>query len=228
MDEKETERMQGMLSAMYKSARSSQYAKENFTDGSTAWIDGARMALLSTPVPVFGCKVSVEIRESSIHGLGVFATRNMDENTCFTFYLGDVVEYYPDGNRTTNHRKVAKCSTRAVPYMKQEKDLAIAMQALEPYALTVDKRVTVTGHPLCKDDPWNIGHFVNDRFSYDGDKMNGDIYLKLSSKRANCKYHIFGKNLHVGLITTRQITKDEELFATYGVDYWKTQLIKTI
>jgi len=221
MEQKDAERFQSMLLAMYKTGRADNYKKEEFQDGSSAWVDFAKIKILSTPPPTFGTQPCVVVRPSRVHGLGLFATRDISENVLVSFYPGDIVEYYPDRNRTSQHRKLIQCSDRASPHMRCE-DPDSKLHALQAYALTVNDYITITGHPACLSDVWNAGHFVNDRFKPDNNKISNEIYLELSKKRANCKYHTFAKDLHVGIITTRKIQKDEELFATYGIAYWAT------
>ena len=40
--------------------------------------------------------------------------------------------------------------------------------------------------------------------------------------KANCIFHNLKGDLHVAIVTTKDIKKGEELFISYGLGYWKS------
>ncbi len=168
----------------------------------------------------------IELRASAIHGVGVFATCNIPKFCMVTFYPGDIAECTP--KQRSNIGKVRTCSTFSKRF--QEKyDGAERQQRFEKlrtngnYTLQVDSKNTIIADPCFDNNVCYFGHFVNDRFKPDGNKITDEVYHKLSTSRSNCAYYKFNAGLHIGILTTRNIAKNEELFVTYGACFWNLQ-----
>jgi hypothetical protein len=77
----------------------------------------------------------------------------------------------------------------------------------------------IVGNPMIYDNLRLVAHMVNDGLNFDfSSKLTEELYELYSYN--NCKF-VLDNNLGcVSLISTRQIERDEELFVSYGFDYW--------
>jgi len=223
----DVEKFQAMMLLSFKKIRVKYDTEIKFEDASSARVDRAKLsaltALVVTPTNLFNFTSYIELRESSIHGDGVFALQNIPRFTLVTFYPADIAQCTPHVDK--HH----VCSTFSRRFQSLYTDDSTAkmrfndLNKTRAYAMQIDKLISIHADPVFKDDVCYLGHFVNDRFKPDGAKITPAVYLQLSEKKANCAYHMFPEGLHVGIVTTREIHGNEELFATYGIDYWLGQ-----
>jgi hypothetical protein len=85
---------------------------------------------------------------------------------------------------------------------------------------TLFESIHILGHPSFKEDPAYLGHYINDRFSWNSEQMTSDNYLALSSSRANVALKPCIGNRHAMIVALKDLEVDQECFMTYGVDYW--------
>lgn len=98
------------------------------------------------------------------------------------------------------------------------------------YAASVDDEVySVIGMPSLDQDPAYYGHFANDGGGHIA--LRGDhhglgieemlsLYVEKSVEVANAKHVPLGGGLHLGTVAMKDIEKDEEIFVSYGPEYW--------
>ena len=199
-------------------------------DGKECELDILKINMLAMIIPLPLENVNVILKPSPIHGRGIFANKHIESGALITFYPGDIVKYFPDGSRSHedkiytpsfSDRFKAKFNldnlneTELIPFLEKECNRS-------RYGYTLDKHYSIVGHPDFDDNPCYLGHFINDRFRCDSTPKSAALYLKLSPRKANCRFHNIKGNLHVAIIATRDIIIGEELFITYGVNYWSS------
>jgi hypothetical protein len=118
---------------------------------------------------------------------------------------------------------------------------------LTSYAVSVDDHYSIMGHPELDDNPAYFGHFANDgagEFAFEGPNsqnnkiaalelgldtgedeelgIEGNIaaYVLKSLEVSNAMHRSLIDGLHVVTVATRDIMAGEEIYVTYGPDYW--------
>lgn len=164
---------------------------------------------------------NIEVKNSKIHGRGVFAKTKIPKNTVVTFYPAHAIHLDTDLVAIEDNfiKKVKEC--------KYDKLYGISEHSYN-YSF-----LNIIGDPNQTDNPQLLGHMLNDAVGnvFSGinfDKLNDKIlfknttakYIILGMKNRNCiiKYH--KKYPLAYILTTRDIEKDEELLLLYGTMYW--------
>ena len=146
-------------------------------------------------------KCCIEIRESSVQGLGVFALEDIPKGKIVTYY-------HPAYLRTTNPENVNEGNfVDAVDGRNYSfNDARDIVERLLDYQIQ-NNHTYVYGDPGFKDEWSMLGHMIND-LSYDGtDDYKWD--------KGNVYIH---RNLTV--TTLRPIKAGEELSYNYGLQFW--------
>ena len=99
------------------------------------------------------------------------------------------------------------------------------------YEVGISDVYTIMGHPWLLDEMAYVGHMVNDgamlKSCADGDATGESAasYLASSEELANAA-HVDLAGCHAAVVATRAVKADEELFLTYGVEYWTSREIR--
>ena len=165
----------------------------------------------------------LKIKDSPIHGLGVFATCDIPANKIVTFYPAHSVAIYHDGGKTT----------KIIHRSQEFEDNYDFYQNL--YTLGDESKIfgdyEITGDPNVK-DPLYLGHLLNDGtgnlfsgISYSdlwNDKnLAREILDEYKEKGNNNCYIEIVENFPICYIkTNRPIKSGTELLTTYGPIYW--------
>lgn len=139
----------------------------------------------------------IEIKESPLGGLGVFATNDIPKNT--------LVTRYPINFLMNNE-------TRAVTACPDLYSDLSSLQNCEDYVMKItipDSNTTYSaiGDPQYKDNDDFLGHMLNDKAF----KKGKNIY---NTEDNNCES--FGLEIY----TIRDVKKGSELTHSYGKEYW--------
>lgn len=190
----------------------------------------AREAILSSRLPGLNFLDRSEVRPSRIFGAGrgLFAIEDVPCGEVITCYPGDALlasgdgtksllwgEHVPDGMIWDDEAVFA--GTESAP-------------PLTSYSVSVDDRYSVLGHPSLDDDPAYYGHYANDGMDGLGSGIDEelgveksiDVYMSKSAMMANAMHRPFRGTppLHMVTVATKNIKAGEEIFVTYGPDYW--------
>ena len=163
-----------------------------------------------------------KIKTASAKGRGLFAKNDISKNEIITFYPADIASYIPNEDVIKpDHIPVETYSQRFKTQfgenIKKEREIAATMNE---YTYDLDPNYRIIGSPYFTKDTNYMGHVINDGAKSDSTESN-KVYLTISSLKSNCTfYHL--KDLHVAIIATKNIKKDEELYITYGVEYWES------
>jgi hypothetical protein len=90
------------------------------------------------------------------------------------------------------------------------------------YRITINERISVVGCHDRADNPWFLGHILNDPCDYSllkkGKEGKWLVHYHKAKERANTRYYTDKDCLY--LLTTQDINAGEELLVAYGPDYW--------
>ena len=188
--------------------------------------DEAQAAVPSSPYPhqramkVLGSRLSnlslnrTYVGPSPIAGRGLFAADHYPAGTLLTCYPGDgIVE---DNEEITWGDHVD---------MDHDDDDCDSEEAWDTdYLMYMTDEIGLVGLPHLHQDPAYLGHFGNDGVA-EIPKTVQDVvtnYLEESKQRANAMEQEV-LNCHMVLVATRDIVKNEEIFLSYGPEYWMQQ-----
>jgi hypothetical protein len=158
----------------------------------------------------------VEARPSPVHGTGVFATQDINKGELATLYPGDaVLDVVGHGKAkvATSDRLLDFCDN-SLPKLKE------ILKNQREYRCNVTETVGIYGFPGFAEDPTYLGHMINDGAKASKDPRSIPIYMAVTKKKSNCKFHMCVKNRHVAILATRDVSKGRELFISYGWAYW--------
>lgn len=167
--------------------------------------------------PPFLPKNLLEVKNSDIHGKGVFAKNNIDAN--------QVVSLYPCHGLIKENFK----------YYCEEKnsgEYGDLLFDLNHYKILLNRkgdRVFIYGNPYIQDEG-SVGHLINDSYKNVSElkKLNKHTmklslkYMLDSVKSNNCT--LVQSNDYVYVKTTKYINKGDELLTNYGFHYWCSEL----
>lgn len=175
-----------------------------------------------------GC-FPVDLRDSPLHGKGLFATHDIKKGQVVTKYPADVVL-----KQVSPEKKLAWAGPSSSDF---DFDVEVYMQNLMSGA-GINTEYSIAGDPRAPFRPDAAGHFINDPYP-DVERLERLSKLDLSRKlsraskvfgRAWMDYHLRVKQLancvfrvseHFSyVVATRDIKAGEELLAPYGVPYW--------
>ncbi len=225
MDSQEltVETVENFLYSDYIKNYKKKLVKSKDPNGITRTIDMLKIHYLTSILPFQLDKVY--IKPSKIHGLGAFAKRDIRKGELITFYPGDILEFTPNKDRhLPKHLLINYSSERFQDTYGKTLDNRISKRNND-YALKVDDYFTIISEPSFDTDSNYMGHLINDGACLSSSNINNEqaieLYVKISFMKANCRYYMLKEGLHMAMVATRDIKKDEELLAMYGVDYWK-------
>ena len=155
------------------------------------------------------------VKPSTVHGDGLFATRSISEGELITFFPGDALLVFEDGDRQNDDMMLFFGAH--IP--QSERDASdITSKRVQSYELYSSARVSAVGDPSRRDDPTYLGHFANDKVVCESPNTIED-YRRESVDGANCE-PILVEGCHFALQALRPISEGEELLFSYGEGYW--------
>jgi hypothetical protein len=167
-------------------------------------------------------------------GQGLFASCDSKEGDLLTCYPGDaLVTFLNDGGDGGDDGTISNDGgSSTVEYNvvwgnhvvrgEDEPALLVLNKRLREYLLHARDDYGVLGLPSLDEDPAYLGHFVNDGARLLSQNGFTDYILE-SFDKVNVEHQDVLDGSHMVLIAARDITRGEELFVTYGPDYWMEQ-----
>mmetsp|Transcript_15009 Transcript_15009/g.22904 ORF Transcript_15009/g.22904 Transcript_15009/m.22904 type:complete len:269 (+) Transcript_15009:66-872(+) len=186
------------------SQRLKEYCSEKEEDVTTA-----RMSLLYTRLPNLALTRTF-VGPSNISGRGLFAQCDCRKGDLLTCYPGDALIISPDGEEDW-----------VILWGDHVKD-NYEIDELLGYIIHAKDDFGVLGLPSLDQDPAYFGHFANDGASMPLTEASLGLYVIESNEKANAMHESLD-DCHMVTIATRDITAGEEIFVTYGPDYWEGQ-----
>jgi hypothetical protein len=155
-----------------------------------------------------GSQDKIYIKQSKIHGIGVFAKCDIQENDILTIYPAHCITIIESINPPKEFK--LRCNRNII---ENEKD----------YSIKYSNNIFITGNKLIKNDENLIGHLCNDGYKHNciiNSKKNRNQYNKQAKKFNNAKFSLLDISPIMGVISTKKIKKDEEILVSYGFEYW--------
>jgi hypothetical protein len=234
MSELNIELLSRMLSLKYIIEKSRTEQKEKiikspFSENSYT-IDTVKMSLM-TSFLFLECPftVNVILKPSPVHGKGVFAVRDIKAGSLLTLYPADIIQFRPKGITLEKAKFLTQeggsallsTSERIQNRIKSKTKLEKEFLKLKKYRLMISAQYSIVGDPTFDDNPFYLGHFINDRFTCTSSSEKArKLYLTLSMTKMNCRHVTIENDLHTAIVATRDLKCGEELFMSYGSDYW--------
>ena len=198
------------------------------------------------------CRIDVSTIPDA--GYGVYATTTIQRNEFITLYPGDAIiqwkhkdhldpatdggiqiffgTHIPESERTAAaldnnnfHCKNSSDDSKHRIFMNH-------IPSARGYEVRVNDTISVIGDPNRKSDSAYLGHMINDYCTIQGNNTQTEEeiirqYNIQSIQKSNCKIQVGIDQCHVEIVATRDIASDEELFLSYGSNYWLSRRIVT-
>ena len=159
-----------------------------------------------------------EVKPSKKHGLGLFATKDIDPLELITLYPADGVRLWLGDGRHTVHLN---------PFAGMTTDTCVDYSAAVP--TYQGWRIEIVGDPANISDPFYLGHMANDYCQMTKTEQK-DIYANISSQGVNAFIGAvpfeacFPEGRHLwkaaAIRSTEPIKAGEEIYVHYGENYW--------
>lgn len=174
--------------------------------------------LMTTKLPINIDKVY--IKQSNIHGNGLFAKVNINKGDIITFYPGDVLVYYPEKNRNITS------SRGLIIHDHMNKELSSIcdknQEFYDCYTFDINESYSIIGFPDINDNPSYLGHICNDGARGYSEK-DKEIYMNDILIKSNAMSHIICDCI-VAVVAIKDINIDEEILVPYSHEYWMTYI----
>jgi len=156
----------------------------------------------------FKLEKKVEIRESQVHGKGLFALRHISR--------GEILTFYPAHG-------FGMCGNRL---FRNDNDDFMNSPAANDYKKDVTLEFSIFGNPEVQEENL-LGHIINDSnmltisdTSEIGIRNSIYKYNILSNRDSNCILLPNTENYYAYVVSTTEISANSEIFAYYGEEYW--------
>ena len=179
-------------------------------------------------LPLNRCRVA----KSNIAGAGngVFACRDIVQGELVTLYPGDAVKIQDDDDSSTQNGgddgEAAELlwAVEAADGSRRRPDASMLERAKDyEREVASGSALSVLGDPARAEDPAYLGHMINDGVTCDRNALRA-TYLTEAAIVCNVHHFAPGGACHVAVVATRDIAAGEELFMSYGSNYWLSRL----
>jgi len=159
-----------------------------------------------------------------LHGLGLFATRDIQTAELISLYPGDALLLWADAHDSSDQN----LQVRLGPHCGDQtaSGCFMAKSATQPrdYEMRYSETRSVVGDPALRGDPAYLAHFCNDGatlFASGGSVSDAEreLYSRASAAAANAAQVII-EGCHHGAVALRPIAAGEEVLVSYGEGYW--------
>lgn len=155
----------------------------------------------------------VELKKSNVSGLGVFAKVDIPIGSPITFYPANCVINFDTFVKGT-------CMISYDEEIDEEFKNRVVNDdpEIEKMKIIVNEKYSIIANAKKIYSTSYLAHLVKDCVKYENDDT---FYLFASLLGSNCRiYNVL--NSHLVLVSMKDIKKGEELYCTYGVNYWKS------
>lgn len=176
---------------------------------------------LRLPITINKCV----IQNSSIHGKGVFALRDIKQGELITLYPPDYIKYISRLTGKGSEQTWYHCQYSSGGHLEYDIDMS-RLNELDLYSFSINDSFHIMGDPLLLDNPGYLGHMINDGAAItEHGEEHERIYCSHSLSLANSVL-VTSKHCIVMVYALRDIHKGQEILTSYGSDYWKCRLQK--
>ena len=164
----------------------------------------------SVPLQTFSLNRTF-VGTSSVAGRGLFALEDVSQGEVLTCYPGDALVEFSDEGESVHWDHVPVQIENALDGINQEYMLYAASDNWGIVAL-----------PELDEDPAYLGHFANDGARAPTNSAELASYVIDSNEMSNAMHQDL-LDCHMVTVATRDIRRGEEIFVTYGPEYWMEQ-----
>lgn len=163
---------------------------------------------------------NITVKESSIHGKGVFATKDIKEGSLITFYFPYFLEYVYTSVVNDkeegivilpilSRRRFSRNNNDEIDYLRKG-----TIRISDHFMLVGDDQY-FTDHRIC-------GHMINDPCDFSKGKVTSEEYERQIIIKANASVVSYEKDRRfIYVAATRDIKQGEEILIPYGSRYWE-------
>ncbi len=174
-------------------------------------------------------EIKIEVKESNIHGNGVFATDNIKKGDFITIYPTDA---YRLENATNNRGFTYRKDLEKVNDHDDFQENFDNYKDTHSYGIKYNNnKLKIFGNPYNYQNLKYVGHIVNDGVGdlfrdLTANNINNDVELKnavvrtIDSLDAKCNSKFETVDGKTFVQSTRDIKKGEEILTFYEFDYW--------
>jgi hypothetical protein len=173
--------------------------------------DVTRLSLLYSRLPNIQLD-RTQIGDSAVAGRGLYARCDCQMGDLLTFYPGDALVIIPDDEDWT------------VLWGDHVAEPCDDIDFLLGYIVHVNDDIGILALPSLDQNPAYLGHFANDGVTtIPTTEADLPAYVVESEQKANAMHNDIDGGSHMATIATRDIAKGEEIFVSYGTEYWMEQ-----
>lgn len=160
------------------------------------------------------CDGDVYLKESSIHGNGVFSKTNFLKGDMITIFPPHYLFVLPNGrNHTPRDKQIGIMNSD----LTEGKELS--ENIMTRYSCQIDEYISICGDPDLVDNQLMLGHMINDGIKSELiERLDKKSYNDIS-ERVNNVMFVLRDNTMIA-VATKDIPKDKELLVSYGYEYW--------
>lgn len=158
------------------------------------------------------------VGESVVHGRGLFSTRDLAKGELISFYPGDALIYFPEGDRSTLD-DVSVTFGAHVPEAERDEEHVLSDES-RAYEIRISAKMSIVGDPRRCDDAAYLAHMCNDADTC-ASQADEARYERESPERSNAEFIELEGCLYL-LAATKPIPRGSEVFVSYGAGYWCT------
>ena len=155
-------------------------------------------------------------------GRGLFASRDILNGELITLYPGDGLLVW----NTTVGDFGGEVGVMFGSHVQGEDRNAnrVSTDEARSFELKIGPRHSIVADPLLTSDPAYLGHMINDgAILTRRDNVARQLYSKTTVARHNAAFFVM-EGSHFVTVATKRISKDEEIFVSYGEGYWMSRL----
>jgi hypothetical protein len=151
-------------------------------------------------------------------GRGLFASRDIMEGELITLYPGDALLVW---NKTVGDFGQEVGVMFGTHVQGADRDASrVSTDEARSFELKIGPVHSIVADPLLTDDSAYLGHMANDgALLTKRDNESREIYSKTTVARHNAAFFVM-EGSHFVAVATKRISKDEEIFVSYGEGYW--------
>lgn len=149
-------------------------------------------------------------------GLGLFASRNVSAQELLTLYPGDALIQWDRGVGDFGGDVGVLFGNHVI-----DRDASrVTTDEARGYELKIQERQSLVADPNLMDDAAYLGHMINDGAALLSETNSSrTVYSQDTFDRHNAAFQIV-EGCHLVVVATRDMMEGEEIFVSYGEDYW--------
>lgn len=165
---------------------------------------------------------NVVVRESPVHGQGIFATKKIKNGDIITFYFPYFLEHVHVDKADIERDGEGIILTPVISRRNFSLENDGELSAMRRGAIKIEKDFYLVGDDQYVADHRFLGHLANDPCDFSKGPVDALKYESEIINKANASIVSYSEDRkYVYLAAIRTIEIDEEIFVPYGTRYWE-------